>query len=192
MSYSVYEMGAVVLGGPRRMSRAALQHMLVNEGKGPYRDGRYWMYNDPSGHCTIGVGHLVHLGPCAMGLTDAELQAHIDAGRWDTTEFYAEVPYRNGLTLQEVEDLFAQDVGGMERVASRKLGTMPVTQDQFDSLVSFLYNVGPGRAQGLGLWEATASGNPAQVAEVIATGPTGGGHPGLVRRRREEAAPWLV
>ena len=24
----------------------------------------YGLYNDPAGHCTVGIGHLVHRGPC--------------------------------------------------------------------------------------------------------------------------------
>ena len=39
------------------------------------------LYNDPAGHCTIGVGHLVHLGHCdgrgseqpfLQGITEAQ------------------------------------------------------------------------------------------------------------------------
>ena len=30
---------------------------------GKFEGLRLKLYNDPGGHCTIGVGHLVHLGP---------------------------------------------------------------------------------------------------------------------------------
>jgi lysozyme len=48
------------------------------------------------------------------------------------------------VTPQEAEQLFERDVRKFENIVKRNV-KVPLTQDQFDALVSFVYNVGEGR-----------------------------------------------
>jgi len=78
------------------------------------------LYEDQAGHCSIGVGHLVHLGPCNAG---------------DRREF------RDGITRARAIELMRDDASSkIDTVASNV--NVPLTQEQFDALVSFTYNVG--------------------------------------------------
>ncbi len=81
------------------------------------------LYNDVAGHCTIGYGHLVHLGEC----DDSEPEA-----------------FRDGITMAEGEQLLYEDVM-LEAVAPvRYLIKVPLSRHQFDALTSFTYNLGEG------------------------------------------------
>jgi GH24 family phage-related lysozyme (muramidase) len=75
-------------------------------------------YNDSRGHCTVGIGHLIHRGNC----TPADRQ------QWGT------------MTRQQAIDLFRQDVVQYELPVNEV--KVPLSQNQFDALVSFTYNVG--------------------------------------------------
>jgi GH24 family phage-related lysozyme (muramidase) len=79
-------------------------------------------YEDSAGHCTIGYGHLLHLGKCT--------QADFDA-------------YPDGLTKKEAVDLFNSKAEEYQS-AVRRLVTVPLTQAQYNALVSLVYNVGEG------------------------------------------------
>lgn len=78
-------------------------------------------YNDPKGHCTVGVGHLLHRGPC----TSDEM--------------------RRRLTDDEVNALLREDVARFERVVRKafkaKRGIKP-TQKRFNAAVSLAFNIG--------------------------------------------------
>lgn len=80
------------------------------------------LYNDKAGHCTIGYGHLVHLGPCCGAAS--------------------EQPFLNGLYKEHAEALFRLDVAQKAESIIHKLVTAPLTQNQFDALSSFVYNLG--------------------------------------------------
>jgi len=81
------------------------------------------MYNDPAGHCTIGIGHLIHLGNCDGSLSEKQ--------------------YKNGLTKTQTYDLFRQDIAKYEEAVKSNV-KVPLTQYQYDALVSFTYNIGTG------------------------------------------------
>ncbi len=83
-------------------------------------------YRDVAGLLTIGVGHL---------LTQDELHSgkiHIGSESID---------YRRGLTKEQIRDLLAQDLKGFEKVVNENV-KVPLNQNQFDTLVSFSFNVG--------------------------------------------------
>lgn len=82
------------------------------------------LYCDAAGHCTIGYGHLVHLGKLG------------DAPR-------REAPFELGITEAHADALLRKDVAIAEW-ALQNFVTVPLTQGQFDALTSFVYNVGPG------------------------------------------------
>lgn len=87
------------------------------------RGDRHVLYNDPVGHCTIGYGHLVHLGNC-NGSEPEE--------------------FKRGLTEDEAIALKRQDARRFVDAINR-LVTVPLTQNQFDALVSLVFNIGEGQ-----------------------------------------------
>ena len=83
-----------------------------------------------------------------------------------------------------------EDLGGAEQAVSQCV-KVPLAQHQFDALVSFTFNCGPGAlAQSTLLRLINAGGDPSVVGPQFArwvNGPNGP-LPGLVRRRAAERA----
>ena len=127
------------------------------------------LYEDVADNATIGYGHLVHAGP----ITAADR-----AG-----------PYGKGITQQQGLALLRSDVESKAQ-AVRSCVTVPLTQGQFDALVSFAYNVGAGALQGSTLLRKLNAGDYAGAATEFGNWTKAGGQvmSGLVRRRAAEAA----
>ena len=128
------------------------------------------LYNDPAGHCTIGIGHLVHEGP--------------------TCGCEAEARFANGLSDEECYELFInEDVPRYEQPV-RDLVSVPLKQSEFDALVSFTYNVGAGALEESTLRRLLNEGNYEGAANEFRKWCKAGGQvlEGLVRRRDREAA----
>jgi lysozyme len=124
------------------------------------------LYNDPAGHCTIGYGHLVHLGPCNG----------------------TEPPgWKDGITQQEALDLLRRDAGSPAAAINRSV-RVPLNQSQFDALTSFTYNVGNGAFAGSTLLRKLNIGDYGSVPSELMRWVKAGGKtlPGLVARRRAE------
>ncbi len=144
----------------------------LRQSEGTQNGGGY--YNDPTHNCTRGQGILVHPGDCAA----AEL-----ATPPDTAANEAEFMRRVHAAEQQVRD----------SVQDRTL-----TQDQFDALVSAAFNLG-----GAGAAPVFGAANRNDDAGVVnrlrdrvnardrATGRMVR-LPGLVRRREQEAQPFLT
>jgi len=124
------------------------------------------LVNDAAGHCTIGFGHLVHLGPCD-GSEPAEL--------------------KRGITRERGLELLAQETSDAAAIVSR-LVTVPLTQSQFDAIVSFVFNVGQTSFASSTLLKILNQGLYAGVPAQIGRFVFGGGRrlPGLVARRAAE------
>lgn len=147
----------------RRTSKAGVQMIRDFEGC------RLVPYNDPAGHATIGVGHLIHRGP----VTQADRNRYV------------------GFTSRDADKLLAADLKPFEK-AVRK-GPMPLNQAQFDALVSATFNLGAGVLdKGRSLGDALRSRDKAKVAAALMQYTHAGGRelPGLVLRRRAEAQPF--
>jgi lysozyme len=133
-------------------------------------------YNDVANNCTYGIGTLAHHGPC----TDEELQRPVSAA--------------------DVNAQLAVGVSRAEAAVRRQVRDHDLSQDEFDSLVSFTYNMGATGAHPV--LRAANGGNSTDVANRMARNvyvyprDANGRRlpaqrvPGLVNRRREEAAPF--
>ncbi len=80
------------------------------------------LYNDPF-DCTIGIGHWLHKGVC-------------------DGKHPEEIPYLNGITVEEAYDLFYNEDLPVAVSSVRRLVTAPLNQCQFDALVDLEFNTG--------------------------------------------------
>jgi RHS repeat-associated protein len=124
-------------------------------------------YNDPGGNnCTIGFGDLLHRGPC----TPEELKMQISREE-GYKRFRSKLP--------------SYEEGVKKRIKS------PLTQNQFDALVSFAYNLGPGTLNDFseslnkGDYDVVRRELPKYVKSCSVDGKCQT-LPGLVRRRQAE------
>lgn len=123
-------------------------------------------YRCPAGVLTIGYGHTSAAGPPTVTSTMKISQA-------------------------EAEQMLANDLLRYE-VAVEKAVIVPLTQNQFDALVSFAYNCGIGALQKSTLLKRLNRGEyDAVPAELMKWNKAGGKElAGLTRRRRAEAKMW--
>lgn len=125
-----------------------------------------------------------------------QLQAYLcPAGFW--TIGWGNIRYANGervqkgdvITQEQADADLAYDVGDTERVISRNV-IKPLSQNQFDALVSFVYNIGAPNFVGSTLIRLLNQGNYAWAAEQFDrwTYAKKVKLEGLVRRRAAERA----
>jgi|SRR5579871_3225347 len=127
------------------------------------------MYNDSGGNCSVGYGHLLHIGPC-------------------TGKDPSEEPYLNGITQEQAEGLLKLNVATFEKVI-QSVVTVDLNQNQFDALVSFVYNIGAGAFQSSSLLQKLNAQDYAAVPREMQEWVYAGGQKleGLVIRRQKEA-----
>ncbi|NIF45994.1 lysozyme [Burkholderia sp. Tr-862] len=96
------------------------------------------------------------------------------------------------LTSAEAEALLRRDLRGAE-LNLRKLLHVPVTQQQFDALMSFVFNLGAGRLRSSTLLRYLNAGTSARAADQFLVWNKAGGKPlaGLTKRRQAERALFL-
>ena len=121
-------------------------------------------YLCPAGYPTIGYGHLVR------------------AGEDFTT-----------LTEEAAEQLLRKDVASAERAVCRLINT-PLTDGQFDALVSFTFNLGAGALQRSTLRRKVNRQTHQEVPEQLMRWVWAGGRKlrGLIRRRAAEAEHYMA
>lgn len=104
-------------GGELRTSEVGIELIKSYEGFKSH------VYNCPAGHATIGYGTLLHQG----GKTAAD-----------------EAKYPNGVTKEQATELLKAALPERE-AALRKAVKVPINQNQFDALMSWLYNFSSSR-----------------------------------------------
>ncbi len=128
-------------------------------------------YDDPTGNATIGYGHLIHIGR----VTER------DKKQWGA--------------LSEPEGLFLlkKDVIRYERAVKESV-KVRLTQNQFDALVSFTYNLGAGALSTSTLLKKLNTKDYKGAAAEFDRWVMGSGQrlPGLVRRRDAEQKLFLT
>jgi lysozyme len=122
-------------------------------------------YKCPAGLWTIGVGHLIGDGKSLPP------------------------EYNRTFTLKEVYDLLATDVAKFERGVERLLPNVKLSQNEFDALVSFSFNLGLGTFQRSTIRQALLRGDKVAAIESLLKYNKAGGKvlKGLDTRRKDEA-----
>jgi lysozyme len=135
---------------------------------------RLRMYRDSIGLPTIGVGHK---------LTQSELTS----GKLDSTA----ASWTEGLTEAEVSKLLGSDLATTEAVVNSVV-TVPLTQTQFNALVSFAFNVGSGAFARSTLVKLLNAGDYASVPTQLRRWVYAAGQRSqiLANRREKEIALW--
>jgi lysozyme len=147
-----------------RLSRAGAELIARHEGFVPRP------YDDAAGHATIGFGHLLHLGPVT---TD-------DRSRW------------GAISRDSALRLLADDARSAARTVDESV-SVPLSQAQFDALVSFAFNIGSGAFRSSTLLRKLNRGDARGAADELLRWSRAGGQvlPGLARRRAAERALFL-
>jgi len=125
-------------------------------------EGKYKAYKCPAGVWTIGWGSTHH-------------------GGWD-------IDTTTRWTAGECHEAFLKDMASFER-SVRKLVTVPLTEHQFDALVSFAYNCGEGNLKKSTLLKCVNRGDHKQAAAEFHKWNKANGKAlaGLTRRRASES-----
>jgi len=125
------------------------------------------IYLDAAGLPTIGYGHLIHPGEHRM--------------------------FQNGISESAAEALLAKDVWSAERAVLRLI-KVPLTDSQFDALVSFTFNLGGGALQRSTLRRKVNREEHAEVPHEFMRWVWAGGRRlrGLIRRREAEAELYQI
>jgi len=136
------------------------------------------VYNDSGGRPTIGIGHL---------LTKQELTT----GTLIIDGVSINIDYHD-LTEEQCWALLAQDLRVAERSVN-ELVKVPLNQNQFDALVSFVFNVGRSAFRDSTLLKFLNNGNFASVPMQLKRWNKVNGNvvDGLVNRRQKEVDLWL-
>lgn len=130
------------------------------------------VYKDSAGKDTIGTGHL---------LTKSELMSgkiYING---------VPVKYKNGITMQQAEDLFRQDIAPREDVVA-DLVNVTLLQSQFDALVSLVFNIGRTAFRKSTLLKLLNQSRYTQIPAQFKRWNRSGGKvvQGLINRRQKE------
>lgn len=134
------------------------------------------LYDDVAGHCTIGYGHLVHLGNCSAD---------------PSKDTRGEQAFKDGITKERALELLKSDASIAENAVNDSV-SVGLTQNQFDALVSFTYNVGSGSFGGSSLLIELNKKNYGKVPTELKKWDKAGGKEskGLGSRREKEAELW--
>jgi GH24 family phage-related lysozyme (muramidase) len=136
---------------------------------------KYSVYNDPVGLPTVGYGHLL------LPQEKASMSVTING---------INISLNRPLTQTECDALLVQDLKEKAETYVQRYVKVPITQAQYDALVSFTFNLGGGNLQKSDLLAALNKGNYADVPPLFMQYVYAKGTklPGLVTRREAEAS----
>ena len=151
---------------------------LITEFEGFPNGGR--PYNDPVGLATVGYGHLI---------------AHRRVTQGDRAKRWIRGQRTPGVLTQiEAAALLSQDLRPREQVVA-DLVDVPLTQSQFDALVSLVYNIGERAFANSTVLRRLNAGDYRGAADAFLMWNKAGSPPrpleGLTRRRKAERARFL-
>lgn len=87
---------------------------------------KYGLYQDSKGFCTEAIGSLVSKSACSPA----------------TINNYKKTFGKAGMSYQDAQQLFHKDVYNIAETPVNNALSVRLTQEQFDALVSFTFNVG--------------------------------------------------
>jgi len=142
---------------------------------------RYKPYQCPAKLWTIGVGHVMYPEQAKIPSTPEGMA---------TRKAYPLKPQDNRKwSEEEVDSILAKDVVRFERGVARYL-PIRLSQNEFDALVSFSFNLGLGVLQRSTIRQALLRGDKVTAIESLLKYNKAGGKvlKGLDNRRKDEAA----
>ena len=154
------------MSGPARAKMRSTEKVML----------RY--YNDMGGNkgnCTWGIGFYAHRGVCS----EEELARVVDPASVDIE--------------------YGRRVAEAERQVKSKVA-VPLSQEQFDALCSLTYNAGASNSKDVYRYvnQSDFTGAAAEISKMVKVRMKVKGKnklvlaPGLIKRREEEAAPFIV
>lgn len=151
-----------------KVSQKCIQQIKQDEGV------KARAYQCPALLWTIGVGHVIDHNHARVPFADRK-QLPIPSG-WDRV-----------LSNDEIDEILRKDLARFESGVLRQI-KVPLTQGQFDALVSFSFNVGLGNLQNSTLRMKINRGDYKGAAEQFLVWTKAGGKvlKGLVIRRTHE------
>lgn len=145
-------------------------------------------YLCPAHIWTIGYGHVLYQEQIRLPVVKTEgykgkIRKEFPLGEGDNRVW----------SKEEIEALFAADVGSFERGVLRLVPGVAGRQGAFDALVSFAFNAGLGNLQRSQIRIKANRGDWEGAADAFMQWTRGGGKvlPGLVKRREAERALFL-
>lgn len=158
----------------RRISAEGRRFLEFEEGRVPS------VYRDSAGHPTIGIGHKLTQSEISSGKIRLRSGVIIDTRRGPISD-------------EEINVIFASDIHRFEVALNEAIvpeSLLALTQRQYDSLVSWAFNVGAGAARGSTLVKRLNAGDFHAVPDELRKWNKAGGRvvKGLANRRAREAA----
>ena len=153
-----------------KITKYGINELIEREGS------RHHVYNDVAGLPTIGVGHLLTRDELMSG--KIVIDGH-------------PVKMVRGLSDAQVKALLEHDLKPIEKAVNDYV-KVELTRPQYDTLVSFVFNIGIWAFRKSTLLKVLNDGNYDQVPEQLKRWVYAGGkiRRGLQRRRKEEIENW--
>ena len=148
-----------------------------------YEGCRNRPYLCPAHIWTIGYGHVLYQQQIRLPMVGQTCRKEYPLTEGDNRVW----------SKDEINSLFATDVGSFERGVLRLVPGVSSRQGAFDALVSFAFNAGLGNLQRSQIRIKANRGEWQAAADAFMSWTKGGGRvlPGLVKRRQAERALFL-
>lgn len=125
--------------------------------------------------------------------SDSKSPTGVPAGNWTIGCGHAGPEVREGMTItrEQADALFKTDIRPCEAAVNANI-SVPLSQNQFDALCSFAFNVGLGGFQTSTLVKVLNAGKYEKVPDELRKWNKSGGkvNDGLINRRNSEIGQW--